>query len=189
MTDFTIWMAGRIKRLSAGDPTARATLAALRSPRASLSDPRIAALFDGLPLSDWDSAHPAVQSDAEAAGLAALSLYALSARHHAGQGGVPWARAAGRLSASGEHGVARGYMRVMSAPSWAGLIRALRSLTGLMAARGMGCDFVRLAADLKAWRNPRLRGSVRMCWARAWAYAPRMESEGKTYDAVSGVAV
>lgn len=172
MSELEDWMHGRIKRLSAGDSTARATLARLRAPDASLADPRVAALFEGLPLTDWELAHPAAESDSEAAALAVLRLYSLSVQHHAGQTGMPWSRATALLARGGDNGAARGYTRVMRATTWNGLNRALRSLTGLMAARGMGCDFARLAADLRQWRNPARRDAVRMAWARSWAYVP-----------------
>lgn len=85
---------------------------------------------------------------------------------------MPWSRATALLARGGDNGAARGYTRVMRATTWNGLNRALRSLTGLMAARGMGCDFARLAADLRQWRNPARRDAVRMAWARSWAYVP-----------------
>lgn len=177
MSDLENWMHGRIKWLSAGDPAARATLARLRAPNATLADPRLAALFERLPLSDWELAHPEAGSDAEAAALSALRLYSLSVQRHAGQTDMSWSRAAALLASKGDNGAARGYTRVMRATTWSGLTRALRSLTGLMAARGMGCDFARLAADLRQWRNPACRGAIRMAWARSWAYMPRNKED------------
>lgn len=179
MSDLENWMHGRIKRLSAGDPAARATLARLRAPNATLADPRLAALFEGLPLSDWELAHPEAGSDAEAAALSALRLYSLSVQRHADQTDMSWSRAAALLASKGDNGAARGYTRVMRATTWNGLTRALRSLTGLMAARGMGCDFARLAADLRQWRDPARRNAVRMAWARSWAYMPRNKESNK----------
>ena len=179
MSDLEDWMRGRIKRLSAGDPAARATLARLRAPNATLADPRLAALFEGLPLSDRELAHPAVESDSEAAALAALRLYSSSVQRHAGQSDMAWSRAAALLASKGDNGAARGYTRVMRATTWNGLTRALRSLTALMAARGMGCDFARLAADLRQWRNLERRDAVRMAWARSWAYPPKKKETNK----------
>ena len=168
MSDLEDWMRGRVKRLSAGDPAARATLARLRAPNATLADPRLAALFEGLPLSDW-----------EAAALAALRLYSSSVQRHAGQSDMAWSRAAALLASKGDNGAARGYTRVMRATTWNGLTRALRSLTALMAARGMGCDFARLAADLRQWRDLERRDAVRMAWARSWAYPPKKKETNK----------
>lgn len=179
MSDLEDWMHGRIKRLSAGDPAARAMLARLRAPNATLADPRLAALFEGLPLSDWELAYPEAGSDAEAAALSVLRLYSLSVQRHAGQTDMSWSRAAALLASKGDNGAARGYTRVMRATTWNGLTRALRSLTGLMAARGMGCDFARLAADLRQWRNPARRNAVCMAWARSWAYMPRNKESNK----------
>lgn len=173
MNALELWTHGRIKRLSAGDSNARAMLARLRAPNATLTDLRIAALVEGLPLSDWEIAHPETESDSEAAALTALRLYSLSAQHHVGQTDMPWARAAALLARDGDNGVARRYERVMRATTWNGLNRAFRSLTNLMAARDMGYDFAHLAADLRQWRNPGHRDTVRMAWARSWAYAPK----------------
>lgn len=153
------------------NPQTKATLALLRSPRTDIREPTVAALIQGVPLTDWDHNHPYELAPTERAALDMLKLYA---RHAAG-GQTAYttdaprlARQIGRVAASADtSGLLRRFNMIQHAPTYDAVAATLPQIIDLIRKHGP-IDYVALCIDL--WKLQLPTGdNVHVAWARDYA--------------------